>query len=637
LLRFEPSETALVRGGSYGNRGVGSSRGPAARAILAALLAAAIGFGCAPEGRLATRPASSLASSAAAQREFRELHRHWLSAGPTERAKLEPNVRNFLERHGGDPRARLARLYLAWILIQRGELRSARALVDQTRRGPAGSAYDFAEVARAAILVRDGKPEEALRVLEPLEGKLVDADERLLYGSERVHAALAAGKHPAALLYMLRWLAEAPAEDRDPIGARISVLIAGIPHAPLEAGLRGLDAEARSGSAPGRAGARAWLSKAIREQLVKVALERRDGELARRLLDQGPPSLGRGERGGELSRLAVSGTLVPRVAGRAIGVVMSLGSAESRRTSAESAAGIARALGLPERDSDPGAVRLITADDAGTAGGVKTALSELAGDGAAVLIAGVDSRSAAEAQLYADSAGIPVIVLSLLGRIERDGFTFSVGSDPKQEDAVLASEIARRGLASPARVGPGGVACDTATPSAAVPRFPVQSWRRDRVDALMLFGDAACARDAIAELTAAGGRPLLAFGLQCAELLSTLETPHQRIAIASGEFPLRSGSASEGMKRWRERTGRPPTWHAALGHDAALLAAAAISDFALERVDDAREVAALHRRAQKSLATAKAVLWTSDRTGFEGGRQLPRKLRIASRAEPDGS
>jgi hypothetical protein len=594
-----------------------------------ALLAAAIAVGCGSEGRLGTQPASSLASSPAAQREFRELHRSWLSAGPADRAKLEPRVRNFLERHGGDPRARLARLYLAWILIQRGELRSASALVEQTRQGPGGSAYDFAEVARAAILVRDGKPEQALVVLEPLEGKLVDADERLLYGGERVHAALAARKHHLAVDFMLRWLAEAPAEDRDPIGSRITSLLADMPHAPLELSLRSLDAEARSGSAPSRAGARSWLSRTIRERLVRVALERRDGELARRLLDQGPPSLRRGDRGSELSRLAVSGVLVPRVAGRAIGFVLSLGSADARRTSAEAASGIARALGLPDSDSEPGAVRLVTADESGAKGGVKSALAQLAGDGASVLIAGVDSRGAAEAQAYADVAGIPLILLALPERLDAKGFTFSIGSDPQAEAQLLSAELARRGLSSLARVGPGGVACAAMAPSAGAPRFPVQSWRRDRVEALLLLGDGVCARDAIAELSAAGSRPLLGLGLQCAELLSTLDTPHQRIAVGSGKFPLAAESGAE-------RTRRPTSWNAALGHDAALLASAAISDFALERVDDAREVAALHRRAQKQLASAEAALWTSERAGFAGGRQLVRTLQIITRTTSHG-
>jgi hypothetical protein len=591
------------------------------------LLALLIATGCGSEGGRGTRPASSLASSAAAQSEFRQLHQRWLAAGPAERAKLEPSVRNFLERHGGDARARLARLYLAWILIQRGELRSARALVDQTRRGPAGSAHDFAEVARAAILVRDGKPEQALRVLEPLEGKLVDTDERLLYGSERVHAALAARKHHTAVDYMLRWLAEAPVEDREPIGMRITALIAGMPPAALEVSLRSLDAETRSGSAPGRAGARSWLSKAIRERLVKLALERRDGELARRLIDEGPPSLRRGDRGSELSRLAVSGALVPRVAGRAIGFVLSLGSADARRTSAEAAAGISRALGLPERDSEPGAVRLITADEAGAPGGVTRALAELAGEGAAVLIAGVEPRGAAEAQTYADGAGIPVIVLAPLERLAADGFAFSLASDRETEQALLDAELAQRGLTSLARVGVGGESCQATAPTAGAPRFPVRTWRRDRIEALVLFADSGCARDAVAELSAAGSRPLLAFGLECAELLTALETAHQRVAIASGKFPLPYQPG---------QTARPTTWHAALGHDAALLAAAAISDFALERVDDARDVAALHRRAQKNLAMAKAALWTSERAGFQAGRQLRRTLRIAARNSTDG-
>lgn len=144
-----------------------------------ALCAAAL-LSCAPgcgSGRSSdARPESALASSRAAQREFRELHRRWIAATGPERARLEPELRTFLRRHDGDPRARLVRLYLAWVLIERGQLVPARELVDSTRQGPAGSAHDFADVAQAAILRREGRPDRALDLLDPLDGKIVDAE-----------------------------------------------------------------------------------------------------------------------------------------------------------------------------------------------------------------------------------------------------------------------------------------------------------------------------------------------------------------------------------------------------------------------------------------------------------------------------
>jgi hypothetical protein len=314
--------------------------------------------------------------------------------------------------------------------------------------------------------------------------------------------------------------------------------------------------------------------------------------------------------------------------------VLSLESTSSRRASADVIVGISRALGLPERDSDPSAVRLITAD-AG-ADGVKSALATLAGDGAAVLIAGVDPASAAQAQAYADSAGIPLIALSPLAKLDASGFTFTIAADRASQDAVVSEELTRRGASAPARVGAGGVACEKDSTTAVEQRFPVQTWRHDRIDALVLSGDAVCAREAVSELARAGAKPLLAFGLECAELISELATAQPRFAVGAGKFPLRPADKSaDGLQRWLERTGRAPSWAAALGHDAALLASAAIADFALERVDDAREVAALHRRAQQKLARARAELWTSEKKGFEGGRRLERKLRVASVVKQD--
>jgi hypothetical protein len=92
----------------------------------------------------------------------------------------------------------------------------------------------------------------------------------------------------------------------------------------------------------------------------------------------------------------------------------------------------------------------------------------------------------------------------------------------------------------------------------------------------------------------------------------------------------------EAMRRWTALAGSPPSWYHTLGHDAALLAAAALSDFPLHRVDDTREVERLHRHAQAKLALASAALWSSRRQGFAGKRVLERDLRVI-RPTPPGS
>jgi ABC-type branched-subunit amino acid transport system substrate-binding protein len=149
------------------------------------------------------------------------------------------------------------------------------------------------------------------------------------------------------------------------------------------------------------------------------------------------------------------------------------------------------------------------------------------------------------------------------------------------------------------------------------------------VDALLLAGDATCARDAVTEARAAGLHPRLGLGPGCAELLRALAPTLPTFAVAFGAFPLYQDEAAPvSMRQWSELTGSPPTWYHVLGHDAAVLAAQALGSFPLDVVDDAREVAELHRRALDELAQARAVLWSSHAHGFGGRRALERQPRL---------
>ena len=58
--------------------------------------------------------------------------------------------------------------------MQRRDLDAALRQVRRAEKGPAGSARDFATVTEAAILIRMGRPEPALALLGPLQGKIID-------------------------------------------------------------------------------------------------------------------------------------------------------------------------------------------------------------------------------------------------------------------------------------------------------------------------------------------------------------------------------------------------------------------------------------------------------------------------------
>jgi hypothetical protein len=591
------------------------------------VLSVALGAACGSGGADVRTPEASVAETRAAQRDFRLIHRRWTTATGDERGRLEPALGAFLARYPGDRRARLCRVYLAWIHAQRGRLEAARALVDEVRRGPTGRARDFASVAEAAILLREGKPERALAVLGPLEGKIIDPEERFLYGEERVQAALFAQRDGDAMSYMVDWLAQSAPEDRDAVQGRIHELLRTLAPAAMEEALRTLIHPTAAGN-PEIDAARTSLRATLADRLARSAIERKDGALARRLLDTGFEQFRRGQRGGELARVAASGTVSPRVAGRSVGLVLSVGNAQVRRRSAEAALGMARALGLPESASDKSAVQLVTSEDDGGEIGVEHALAELAGEGAAILIAAVDASQADKAARYADEASIPVILLAA-GRVPDSGFAFVLGTEVESEAQALERALRARGASHFARVGAGGTSCDVEPSMAGTPRFPVQQWKRQGVDALIVLGDPLCARDAAHELAAVSKHVRVGLGLECAELLATTEIPGPRVALGAGAFPHGHAARSpEAQEKHVARTGRAPSWYTSLGYDAGVLARAALADFALEHVDDARVVAELHREAQKRLAVAEGELWTSGARGFAGKRVLDRNLEV---------
>ncbi len=582
------------------------------------------------------QPEATLSDSKAAQHDFRALARRWMAAGPgPARAKLERPLQAFLQRYPDDPRSALVRIYLAWIRIQQGKLEDAQKLVAPIREGPAGSAKDFAKVTDAAILIRRGNPGEALSLLTPLDGKIVDADQRMVYGEQLVLAAIGAKRWRSTLAYMLDWLLQAPPEDREAVQTDIDHLLDQVPTRALEGSLVDLDREAKQvGAEASRSPARNWLRKTLRDRLTRLALEKRDAALAKRLLERGPSALRVGQRGEKLTELAASGDVRPRVAGRSVGLVLGLGSADARRRSAAVALGMARALGLPERGREPGAVRLLTRDDGGSDDGTAHALAELAGDGAVILVAGVDDAGATAAARYAESAKIPLIVLRRSKGLSPGSHSFVLGAEPGVDEHLIVDALHSRGATSSALVGPGGVPCDSQPPSAGMPRFPVQRWHRDHIDGLALLGDVTCAGDAIRELAHIGDRPKLGFGLECAQMIADTGRKQPAVAVSAGSFPYRAGAAPDAMKQWVAHYGAPPGWYDVLGHDAAVLAAAALSGFPMERVDDPATVQKLHRRALGELSRASANLWSSDQHGFSASHLLERKFKVVAAPGP---
>jgi hypothetical protein len=579
--------------------------------------------GCRSAHGSADRPEATLAASADAQSSFRALRAAWFAGSGVERRKLEPELRRFLTRFPTDEQSDMVRVLIAFDCASRGALPEARVLLAQVREH-VGSVADFARVAAAFTLLRDGKPEAAWSLLEPLAGKVVDPDERLVYSEVRLRAATAAHRYTHALIAAEELLAEAPAEAQSSLQEVVRKQFQAASKAGLVESLANLDqGEVDEGAV---SQARAWLRRMLRERLVSIAVREKDAALARDLLDTAPAQLRGSASGSALVDIAGGGQSVPLISGRSLGVALSLGTSDNRRRSASLTAGLARGLGSPGAMNAPGAVRLISQGDGGKSAGTIEALRELAAEGAAVLVAGVDGPSADAAALFAEETAIATILVqppeTVSGPFQH---VFVLGESPIDEQAAIDAELSRRGLLRIARVGRLGEPCDIPTLNAGSSRFSVQQWRQDRVSALLILGPAACAGDVVRELRAASFVPALALGLEAADFVYTSDAPPGCFAIGAGSFPAHARLDSP------DNPALPALdWYEALGHDAAQLAKEALVGFPEGREDDPRIVHELHARAERTLDTARATLWTSDERGFSDLRVLRRTLSVVS-------
>lgn len=320
------------------------------------------------------RPVPSLSSTQKAKDEFRALSQPWLSGRRKQRQSLEEGLVAFRERHAQDDLARVAAVYLAWNAIERDELPKARELVRHVLTGPSGATRDWAEIAEAAILRREGEPAKALERLAPLVGKVIDPHARALFSEELVRSAILATRYYEAVGYMDVWLQQAGGEDRTAARRQIERALEMIPPEVARSIVR----------APAESGYSQELRRALASRLEARA---DDAVVDYSLRDPA------------------------HVDGPTVGLLLSLGSAAQRARAAEALSGVLDGLGLPPRAGDAGK-NLVTSDDAGDPTKTEAALGHLASRGAAIAIAGLDPAQAAAALRFSERTSMPIILLS---------------------------------------------------------------------------------------------------------------------------------------------------------------------------------------------------------------------------------
>lgn len=551
------------------------------------------------------QPTPSLSESRSAQDAFRRIVQSWFELDEPRRPELGPTLERFLVRYPHDGRVENVRLLLAWIAILSGDRASAERLVAQGRASLSPGVRDFVEVVAARLLLAQNQPDAALEKLTALESRLVDPSERLICSELRLQAALDSRRYAQALLALTAYLASAPADLGDRVRARAQIAVAGLPGAALERSLSELDLKARAVplSPP-----EVWLRRVVRQRLVQLAIERKDGKLARRLLDSHPGLLQQGSAAVELLRLAASATNVAESQGAFVGLALEIGDPDAERRSASVARGLADALQAARAGADSLPI-VVKASDAEHVGEV---LSELSSSGALVLVAGVSDASADQAAAWAVAGSSPVLLIRDTPDLVISELSFVLGTSDMDQFDALRKELERRNLAKWARVGQGGVDCRAEPEKAGQPHFPIKEWKQAGIEAVAVLGPRGCALELFAEAREQHFAPLLALGLESAEALPALSG--RRFSLGGGGFPA-AESASD----------LPIDFYEALGHDAGSLVHQAWLEVGGAK---ARVEPALRARLPEVLSQVVRSLETSDATGFRGKRRLQRQLQI---------
>jgi hypothetical protein len=577
---------------------------PSHRALC--LVTSFVALGCASDsGR--DQPNVALSAGVSAQSEFRALRARFFDADANGRVALAKYLEAFVTRHPDDPRARQVNVYLAWAYFERGDRIRARKLLDSIVEGPGGATRDFAGVALATLTAREGRTGDALDAFARLDGRIVDLDERFVYGEERTRAAFAANNRGVAFPALLAWLAQAPPDRLSRARVTAKTLLDRTPASELALALRELHrTESDREATPELEAARVWLTATMVERLTRLALDRADPDLARRVLDVAPAALRATPEGQRLVKLSTTGSKAPAIVGRAVGLLLDLADATRRRRGAAVSAGMTRALGSAAGAAN---VELIVRT---VSGRVEDELTELASEGAGLFVAGTDDESARAASAFAESHGIPVLLLRKPPvAVPVAGYSFVLGLGDGEVERVLGETLAARGIRTVERIGPGGAPCEPEGAVSGEPRFPLGELRKRSVGGLLVTGDATCARDLAVEVRTRKTPFVLGLALEASDAFTTVGVPS--LVVSTGGYPANAP---------------PGGWYEALGHDAALLAARALEALPRDGLVRGGSVEVLHEKARDALAVAEAELWTSEARGFGSARVLPRKLGV---------
>lgn len=584
------------------------------------------------------RPVVSLASTPESEAEFGTIALEW-SRDPKTRAALRPRLARLVDKlaKSGDGLEPLARAYLAIAWLDEGVPAAAEATARPLVEGPPGVAADLGTLVKGAAARRLGRPAEALTLLRPLVGKIIDPFAQPLLYEELVEACLDEGRYEDAIVYAEGWLRGAGVNDQ------------GATRAAVARALRRL---------PSKVAADLWeQNRAAPPELryspdLLLILQDRAEQGESASLDAGPLADAPPEDAAKPVAVAFdAGSLAPADLGpatrfdpRAVAFLLPTTEPGLGAPSASIARAAAAIL-------EPGLTAPFPSPSGGDAGADAKAPGVTSGVGSSKHRLGVFDTSIGVAKAFelAEKQGAGVVVGGLLPA-EADALAIlaqqrrvptillrppttppPLGAGEKRQYVVLgpsigdertwAAELAPPGLV--VRVEPIGsplpkepdARCDASPKVAGGLSFPVDLWRDKKVTAILVLGDARCAQRVADDLKAkgsAGHRPTLVLGLAALEhAYTSIDLP--RVVVGAGLVPATDGAPPLLRLLWKDQGG-PVGWFGALGHDAATLALSALPGDLLETSDPV-QIQKNRATTTTRLAAATGALWTTTDKG----------------------
>jgi hypothetical protein len=493
-------------------------------------------------------PRPTLSVSAPAGESFASVRARWAHASSTERVELEPRLRELRTRYPADPLVRLADLYLAWIALERGDATGAEAAAKRVAAPAPGNDRDIANLVRGAAIGRQGRDDEAVDVLLPLLGRLLDPFARELLHEELVRAGLASHRWADTVRALDAWQHDQPRDADgtvilDPSDDRIERALERVPGTALEASLERYRDEDRLDDP---------FARKLSARLAGIAVARGDSTLAQRLVQRQSDLAGLGTQRETLLELA-STRQGARIAGRTVGLVLSVDDDHARARAASISFGAERASAPPP--ALPLVALSLSASDPATTD--NASLRAFLRRGAIALVGGDTPAAATTLARFAEENEVPAVLFAMpLPSPEPLRWSFvSAPIDDGTASLMVAlrdagaSKIARIGRAdgSPDRLAPplpaAGGASEAQAPCPDFTRsvqgqFPIEAWRKLGVDAIVLAEDEGCAARALDALRRGSFHPRIGF---------TLDTVGASTAVPSVDSSTRWAATLDGF------------------------------------------------------------------------------------------